>query len=95
MTPTYVATVRLLLDVAPDVFRGGEFALKGGTALNLFVQDMPRLSVDIDAVFTGTTWTVTTPWRQSWPRWRPSRRAWKGGGWPRRSACLEQPGSQH
>ena len=51
MTPTYVATVRLLLDVAPDVFRGGEFALKGGTALNLFVQDMPRLSVDIDAVF--------------------------------------------
>jgi len=26
--------------------------MKGGTALNLFVQDMPRLSVDIDVVFT-------------------------------------------
>jgi predicted nucleotidyltransferase component of viral defense system len=25
-----------------------EFALKGGTAINLFVRDMPRLSVDID-----------------------------------------------
>ena len=25
--------------------------MKGGTALNLFLQDMPRLSVDIDVVF--------------------------------------------
>jgi hypothetical protein len=29
--------------------------MKGGTALNLFVQDMPRLSVDIDLVFTDRT----------------------------------------
>jgi predicted nucleotidyltransferase component of viral defense system len=28
------------------------FALKGGTAINLFVQDMPRLSVDLDLVYT-------------------------------------------
>lgn len=27
------------------------FALKGGTAINLFVRDMPRLSVDIDVVY--------------------------------------------
>jgi hypothetical protein len=27
------------------------FALKGGTAINLFVQDMPRLSVDIDLTY--------------------------------------------
>jgi Nucleotidyl transferase AbiEii toxin, Type IV TA system len=27
------------------------FALKGGTAINLFVRDMPRLSVDLDLVF--------------------------------------------
>ncbi|HIH0943499.1 TPA: nucleotidyl transferase AbiEii/AbiGii toxin family protein [Vibrio cholerae] len=27
------------------------FALKGGTAINLFVRDFPRLSVDIDLVF--------------------------------------------
>ena len=51
MTDDYVATVRLLLDIAPTVFRSSLFAMKGGTALNLFVQDMPRLSVDIDVVF--------------------------------------------
>lgn len=51
MTPDYIDTVRLLLAIAPDVFASGRFAMKGGTALNLFVQDMPRLSVDIDLVF--------------------------------------------
>jgi predicted nucleotidyltransferase component of viral defense system len=47
----YVRTVQLLLDIAPAVFETPVFAMKGGTALNLFVQDMPRLSVDIDVVF--------------------------------------------
>lgn len=50
MTPAYVDTVRLLLAIAPTVFASGRFAMKGGTALNLFVQDMPRLSVDIDLI---------------------------------------------
>jgi hypothetical protein len=45
----------LLLAVAPAVFRSPRFALKGGTALNLFVQDMPRLSIDIDVAFTDHT----------------------------------------
>ena len=44
----YINTVRLLLDVIPDVFVDGQFAIKGGTAINLFVQEAPRLSVDID-----------------------------------------------
>lgn len=52
MNETYVRTVRLLLDIAPAVFVNPVFAMKGGTALNLFLQDMPRLSVDIDVVFT-------------------------------------------
>ncbi len=52
MDNTYADTVRLLLNVAPDVFTGGVFAIKGGTAINLFIRDMPRLSVDIDVVFT-------------------------------------------
>ncbi len=52
MDKTYADTVRLLLSVAPDVFANDIFAMKGGTAINLFVQDMPRLSVDIDAVYT-------------------------------------------
>jgi hypothetical protein len=51
MDTAYLNTVRLLLDVAPEVFRSASFAMKGGTALNLFVQDLPRLSVDIDVVY--------------------------------------------
>ncbi len=35
----------------PDVFANDIFAMKGGTAINLVVQDMPRLSVDIDVVY--------------------------------------------
>lgn len=52
MDKAYVETVRLLLETAPEVFRCPGFALKGGTAINFFVQDMPRLSVDIDVVYT-------------------------------------------
>ncbi len=51
MDTAYLKTVRLLLDAAPEVFRSGMFAMKGGTAINLFVQDLPRLSVDIDVVY--------------------------------------------
>jgi predicted nucleotidyltransferase component of viral defense system len=47
----YVDAARLLIQVAPVVFESGVFALKGGTAINLFVRDMPRLSVDLDLVF--------------------------------------------
>jgi predicted nucleotidyltransferase component of viral defense system len=52
MTPTYVATARLLTEISPVVFASGIFALKGGTAINLFLRHMPRLSVDLDLVFT-------------------------------------------
>jgi len=52
MNPTYLATARLLTEIAPVVFESGIFALKGGTAINLFLRDMPRLSVDLDLVFT-------------------------------------------
>ena len=51
MDKLYADTVFLLLKVAPDVFRSDLFAMKGGTAINLFVRDMPRLSVDIDLVY--------------------------------------------
>lgn len=51
MDKYYAETVRLLLAIAPNVFANDIFAMKGGTAINLFVQDMPRLSVDIDVVF--------------------------------------------
>ena len=51
MNQIYLDTARLLTQVAPFVFVDGTFALKGGTAINLFVRDMPRLSVDLDLVF--------------------------------------------
>ena len=44
----YQAQVRLLMRLIPIVARETCFALKGGTAINLFVRDLPRLSVDID-----------------------------------------------
>jgi hypothetical protein len=51
MNQIYLDTARLLTQVAPLVFADGVFALKGGTAINLFVRDMPRISVDLDLVF--------------------------------------------
>ena len=53
MNRAYIDAVRLLLEVAPEVFRETVFALKGGTAINLFLHDMPRLSVDLDLVYTN------------------------------------------
>lgn len=47
----FYAQVQLLLRVLPFVAQESCFALKGGTAINLFVRDFPRLSVDIDLVF--------------------------------------------
>jgi hypothetical protein len=40
-----------LLRVLPRAAEEKCFALKGGTAINLFVRDMPRLSVDIDLTY--------------------------------------------
>lgn len=51
MNKPYIDLVRLLIDAAPSVFDDSPFALKGGTAINLFVAEMPRLSVDLDLVF--------------------------------------------
>ncbi len=41
----------LLVQVLPFVHAEACFALKGGTAINFFVRDFPRLSVDIDLVY--------------------------------------------
>lgn len=47
----YYRQVQLLLEIIPFVAKHECFALKGGTAINLFFRDFPRLSVDIDLVF--------------------------------------------
>lgn len=51
MRERYTAQVRLLVDILPAVAGEAEFALKGGTAINFFYRDLPRLSVDIDLTF--------------------------------------------
>lgn len=51
MNDAYKKQVGLLLDVMPEVAKETCFAMHGGTAINLFVRDMPRLSVDIDLTY--------------------------------------------
>lgn len=51
MDEMYLNQVRLLLRVLPFVAKGESLALKGGTAINLFERDLPRLSVDIDLTY--------------------------------------------
>ena len=48
---SYRKQVELLLHVLPYVAEVECFALKGGTAINLFHDNMPRLSVDIDLTY--------------------------------------------
>lgn len=43
--------VALLLRILPEIAKENDFALHGGTALNLFYHNMPRLSVDIDLTY--------------------------------------------
>lgn len=47
----YFKQAQLMLRVMPHVTAEACFALKGGTAINLYVRDMPRLSVDIDLTY--------------------------------------------
>ncbi|WP_375398456.1 nucleotidyl transferase AbiEii/AbiGii toxin family protein [uncultured Sphingomonas sp.] len=47
----YAVQLELLVRAIPIVADEPAFALKGGTAINLFYRDMPRLSVDIDLTY--------------------------------------------
>lgn len=51
MDQKYRKQVDLLLQTIPYVAKEQIFALKGGTAINLFIRNMPRLSVDIDLTY--------------------------------------------
>lgn len=51
LSERYRHQVALLIETLPFVAAERDFALKGGTAINLFVRDMPRLSVDIDLTY--------------------------------------------
>lgn len=47
----YIEQVLLLLQCMPTVSQESCFAMKGGSAINLFLRNMPRISVDIDLVY--------------------------------------------
>ena len=47
----FTEQARLLVTVLPHVAQQRCVALKGGTAINLFFRDLPRLSVDIDLAY--------------------------------------------
>jgi len=48
---TYQNQLQLLVTILPEVAKEKCFCIKGGTAINLFYTDMPRISVDIDLVY--------------------------------------------
>ena len=50
-TEFYQRQVLLLLKVLPEIAKDSTLALHGGTAINLFIRDMPRLSVDADLTY--------------------------------------------
>ena len=49
-----------MLSVIPEIAKEKCFAMHGGTAINLFIHDMPRLSVDIDLTYVFTEDRKTT-----------------------------------
>ena len=51
MNDTYRKQVALLIRIMPSVYRIKDFAVHGGTAINLFHKNMPRYSVDIDLTY--------------------------------------------
>lgn len=55
MNAQYAAQAALVVKALPHIEHEGIFALKGGTAINLFELDLPRLSVDIDLTYTRIT----------------------------------------
>lgn len=51
MKEIYKKQVALLIDILTEISKEDNLALHGGTAINLFHLNMPRLSVDIDLTF--------------------------------------------
>lgn len=51
MLDRYKKQVELLIRIMPAVFKIDEFAVHGGTAINLFYSNLPRYSVDIDLTY--------------------------------------------
>ena len=55
MDSTYLRQAELVVRCIPAIAAEPSFAIKGGTAINLFELNLPRLSVDIDLAFLPMT----------------------------------------
>jgi hypothetical protein len=51
MNSNYKEQVRLLLRILPAIYKEKNFAIHGGTAINLFVKNLLRYSVDVDLTY--------------------------------------------
>jgi hypothetical protein len=51
MKDKYRKQVALLIRIMPAVYKIRDFAVHGGTAINLFHRNLPRYSVDIDVTY--------------------------------------------
>jgi predicted nucleotidyltransferase component of viral defense system len=51
ITQDYEERAKLLIKVLPEVAKEKDFVLLGGTAINFFIKDMPRISVDLDLMY--------------------------------------------
>ena len=60
-TQVYAQKVELLLRLMPIIMDEGVFAVHGGTAINLFLKDLPRYSVDIDLTYIPLSDRLTAP----------------------------------
>lgn len=48
----FIDATKVLLRIVPRVFATDRLAFKGGTAIDPYLDDAPRLSVELDLVFT-------------------------------------------
>lgn len=51
MNDSYKRQAELLIRIIPVIAREEDLALHGGSAINLFIRNMPRISVDIDLTY--------------------------------------------
>jgi len=51
MNNLYKEQVRLILRALPTIYQEEDFAVHGGTAINLFIKNLPRYSVDVDLTY--------------------------------------------
>ena len=76
----YKERVRLLLRIIPIISTEECFAVHGGTAINLFVQNLPRYSVDIDLTY------IPRPYQRTAERDKSKNRGYDTGHCSTRSS---------